>query len=292
MKQGTRGILPLAVTLVASTLVGCATTGSPSSGDEAWVDLFNGSDLTGWDLKIRGSELNENFQNTFRVEDGLLKIRYDGYETFDNRFGHIFYEEPFSHYRLIVEYRLVGEQIAGAPAWALRNNGVMLHSQSAASMGRNQDFPISVETQLLGGDGTNARTTANMCSPGTNIHQNGQLITEHCVNSTSDTYHGDQWVTVELLVLGDELIQHIVEGEVVFEYHRPVIGGGNVDGFDPADKVDGTSLDRGYIALQAESGPTDFRSVRLLNLKGCMDESDPNYRSYFVADDPSACAGP
>lgn len=278
--------------LLALVSAGCATSQTQASNAEQWVELFNGSDLTGWDLKIRGFDLNENFLNTFRVEDGLMKVRYDEYETFDERFGHIFYEEPFSHYRLIVEYRFVGEQAPGAPAWAFRNNGVMLHSQSAASMQSNQNFPVSVETQLLGGDGTNERTTANMCSPGTNIHQDGQLITEHCVNSTSRTYHGDQWVTIELLVHGEELVQHIIDGEVVFEYERPVIGGGGVNDFDPAFKQDGQVLDHGYIALQAESHPTDFRSIRILNLKGCMDESSPAYRSYFVADDPAACIAP
>jgi hypothetical protein len=280
----------LACSLTALALTGCADSQMHARDSEEWVELFNGRDLTGWDLKIRGYDVNENFQNTFRVEDGLLKVRYDDYETFDNRFGHIFYEEPFSHYRLIVEYRFVGEQVPGGPGWAFRNNGIMLHSQSAASMQRNQNFPVSVETQLLGGDGENERTTANMCSPGTHIHQAEKLITEHCVNSTSATYHGDQWVTIELLVLGEERIQHIMEGEVVFEYHRPIIGGGGVNDFDPAVKQDGTVLDQGYIALQAESHPTDFRSIRILNLKGCMDERNPNYRSYFVADDPSACA--
>jgi hypothetical protein len=279
---------PAAAILLLLAMTGCGPRTQVHAAGE-WRDLFNGRDLSGWDLKIRGSDLNENYRNTFRVEDGLLRVRYDDYETFDDRFGHLFYEEQFSHYRLIVEYRFVGAQVPGGPAWAIRNNGVMLHSQSAASMQRNQNFPVSIEAQLLGGDGTNDRTTANVCSPGTHIHRNGQLVTEHCVNSTSPTFQGDQWVTVEFLVLGDELVQHIIGGEVVFEYHHPVVGGTGVNDFDPAVKQDGTALDRGYIAVQAESHPTDFRSIRILNLRGCMDASSPAYRSYFVADDPSAC---
>lgn len=219
-----------------------------------WTELFNGEDLEGWDLKIRGHELNDNFGETFRVEDGLMKVRYDQYDTFDDRFGHIFYEEPYSHYHLVVEYRFVGEQIDGGEAWALRNNGIMFHSQSAESMELDQDFPNSIEFQLLGGDGESERPNGSACTPGTQIVVDGELRTEHCINSEGPTHHGDQWVTAELIARGDESIQHILNGEVVMEY-----SGTQLD--------DGTPLDGGYIALQSESHPTDIRSVRIRELE-------------------------
>jgi hypothetical protein len=80
----------------------------------------------------------------------------------------------------------------------------MLHSPPATSMGKDQDFPISIEVQLLGGLGKGPRTTANLCTPGTNVEMGGKLFTPHCVNSASKTYDGDQWVRVEVEVLGDE----------------------------------------------------------------------------------------
>ena len=101
---------------------------------EHWIALFNGKDLSGWRPKIAGHELDDNFANTFRVEGGLLKVVYDGYEDFGGRFGHLFYEREFAHYRLRVEYRFVGTQVPGAPEWALRNSGVMLHGQAAETM--------------------------------------------------------------------------------------------------------------------------------------------------------------
>src|SRR5690606_21541668 len=104
------------------------------------------------------------------VEDGLMKVRYDGYKEWNDQFGHIFYKDPFSAYVLVVEYRFVGEQIEGGPGWAIRNSGAMLHGQSPESMLVNQDFPISLETQFLGGNGTDERTTLNLCTPGTNVH--------------------------------------------------------------------------------------------------------------------------
>jgi hypothetical protein len=262
---------------------------SPAPHARDWIQLFNGRNLDGWDVKITGHDLNDNWGNTFRVEDGLLKVRYDRYAAFDDRFGHIFYRAPFSYYIIAVEYRFVGEQARGGPAWALRNSGIMIHSQSAASMAKDQDFPISIEVQLLGGASAGERPTANLCTPGTHVVMNGTLFTTHCLNSKSRTYRGEQWVRVEALVLGDSLVRHIVNGDTVLEYTKPQIGGGVVNHFDPAVKLDGKALISGYIALQSESHPIDFRKVEILDLVGCMDPKAANFRSYFVRSDPSRC---
>jgi hypothetical protein len=260
--------------------------------DADWIRLFNRRDLTGWTPKITHHELGDNYANTFRVVDGLLQVRYDGYKDgFNGSFGHLFYEKPFSYYRLRIEYRFVGEQAAQGPgAWAKRNSGMMIHAQPPQTMAVEQDFPISIEAQLLGGlsDGK-ARPTANMCSPGTEVVMNGALAPKHCIDSTSKTFDGDQWVTMELVVLGDGPITHFVNGEKVIEYSLPQIGGGVVANFDPKAKRDGEMLTGGYLALQSESGPLDVRKIELLNLAGCMDRNNANYRSYFVHSDPAAC---
>ncbi|MCI0339154.1 MAG: DUF1080 domain-containing protein [Acidobacteria bacterium] len=254
-----------------------------------WIQLFNGKDLKGWDVKINGYDLNDNYGNTFRVENGVLKTAYDKYDNFSDRFGHMFYREKFSHYIVAVEYRFVGEQATGAPGWALRNSGIMVHSQSAQSMGKKQDFPISIEVQLLGGTGKGERTTANLCTPGTHVEMDGKLVTQHCINSRSKTYDGDQWVRVEVTVLGDSQIKHMVEGQPVMSYEKPQIGGGAVSNFDENVKKDGTLLSEGYISLQSESHPIEFRKVELLNLSGCTDKKASNYKSYYVKSDNSKC---
>jgi hypothetical protein len=255
-----------------------------------WIQLFNGRDLNDWTIKFAKHDLGENFNNTVRVEDGLLKIRYDRWKTFDGEFGHIFYKQPFSYYLLAAEYRFVGEQVPGGASWAIRNNGLMLHTPDPRTMLKDQDFPISIEVQLLGGlsDGK-PRTTANLCTPGSNVVFKGQLHTAHCTNSTSKTYDGDQWVRVEVLVHGDELVRHMVEGQTVLEYTKPQIGGGNVAPVDPAIKIDGKPMTSGYIALQAETAPADFRKVELLNLEGCTDPRASNFKTYFVKSNPSMC---
>jgi hypothetical protein len=258
-------------------------------GREEWQPLFNGKDLSGWTPKIKGYPLGDNFGNTFRVEDSVLRVSYDQYDTFRSRYGHIFYKEKYSYYRIAVEYRFTGTQAAGGEGWAERNSGIMVHGQSPESMGKDQDFPISIEVQLLGGLGRGPRSTANLCTPGTHVVIADTLLTEHCIPSRSQTYDGDQWVRAEVLVLGDSLIRHFVNGEEVLTYSKPQIGGGVVDGYLPDVKQDGKLLNEGYISLQSESHPVEFRKVELLNLKGCKDPKARNYKSYYVKADNSSC---
>ncbi|WP_367867837.1 DUF1080 domain-containing protein [Pedobacter sp. WC2423] len=238
-----------------------------SSAQKGWIDLFNGKDLKDWNIKISKHNYNENYANTFRVKDGLMKVSYDGYGDFDQQYGHIFYKKPFSYYLLKITYRFVGEQAKGGEGWAFRNSGAMLHGQAPETMLKDQDFPISIEGQILGGDGTHIRPTSNVCTPGTQIVYEGKLFTPHCLDSKSKTYAGDQWVTAEFLVLGDSVIKHIIDKEVVLEYTKPQIGGGNVSNYDPKIKVDGKALTSGYISLQSESHPIEFKKVRLYNLE-------------------------
>lgn len=237
------------------------------AGDrDGWVPLFNGKNLDGWTPKIKGFDLGVNHLDTFRVEDGILKVSYDKYGQFDGKFGHLFYKEPFSHYHLRVEYRFVGEQARGGPGWAFRNSGIMFHGQDPKTMRKDQDFPVSIEYQLLGGNGKDERPTGNVCSPGTNFVMSGKLITQHCVNSRSRTYHGDQWVTAELIVHGSGKVKHVINGETVFEYEKPQL--------DPKDadasrliKDGRLLLEGGSISLQAESHPVQFRKVEIKKLQ-------------------------
>lgn len=238
-----------------------------SQPPKKWKQLFNGKDLTGWTVKIRGHELNDNFGNTFRVEDHKLKVAYDQYEDFKEQFGHIFYKTPYSYYIIAVEYRFTGKQVKGGPGWAYKNSGIMLHCQPPSSMLKEQDFPISIEVQLLGGDSTGERSTCNLCTPGTNVEMKGKLFTQHCVNSSSKTFRGEEWVRAEVMVLGDSIIKHIVNGDTVLSYTKPQIGGGAVNNYDTAYKKDGRLLSSGYISLQSESHPIEFRKVEILNLE-------------------------
>ncbi|MEO7099846.1 MAG: DUF1080 domain-containing protein [Luteolibacter sp.] len=237
-----------------------------SAGEAKWTSIFNGKDLTGWTPKIRGCAAGDNFKNTFQVENGVLKVDYSGYEEWGNRYGHLFYDKKFSHYRLRLEYRFTGEQMKGGAAWAFRNSGIMIHSESPKTMELEQDFPTSLEVQLLGGNGKDERSTGNLCTPGTRVMMGDKLTTDHCITSKSKTFHGDQWVSIEVEVNGNELIKHFVNGEEVMSYSKPQLSG-EPHSVALAKVAGDVMLSEGYFCLQSESHPVEFRKIEIQDLK-------------------------
>jgi len=267
---------------------------------ENWEPLFNGKDLTGWDIKIKGHPLNENYKNTFRIEDSMIRVVYSDYDKFNNQFGHLYTQKPYSYYKLKLQYRFLGDHLADAPEWADRNSGVMLHSQSAQSINLNQDFPVSLEFQFLCGNGQDTVPTGNVCTPGTFIIYDGKPYLAHIKNSTSKTYLKNEWINAEAEVYGDSLVRHIINGDTVLTYTKPMIGEGFVsktNNWTWANITDSlfwinkanTPLGEGHIALQAESQPVDFRRIEILDLVGCTDPKAKNYKTYFIKSDNSKC---
>ena len=233
---------------------------------QEWEPLFNGEDLSNWEVKFTGFALGDNYRNTFRVEDGVLHVAYDEWPDFDGEFGHLFTKQSYSHYRLRIEYRFVGDQVNEGPGWAYRNNGIMLHSQSAASMGSDQEFPASIEAQMLGGNGSDARPNGNVCTPGTHIEIDGELVTRHCTNSESATFHGDDWVRMDIEVRGADKVRHFLNGEEVFVYGGIQLDPDSVEAKPLIERGAPLRLDAGHIAIQAETAPIEFRRIDLLEL--------------------------
>lgn len=260
-----KSIKLLTAILSISCLIGCGSNKNYSK-KEKWVQLFNGKDLKNWTIKIKGQPVNENFKNTFRVENGAIQVNYDQYDTFDASYGHIFFNKEFSNYKFRMEYRFTGKQVKDGAGWATRNSGIMLHCQEPESMGLDQDFPVSIEVQLLGGLGSGERSTANLCTPGTHVVIDKEKVTRHCINSKSKTFHGDQWVTVEVTVMNDSIISHKVNGEFVMSYNKPQIGGNVSHNMDYWKSKEGEPLKKGYISLQSESHPVEFRKIEILEL--------------------------
>lgn len=268
MTKFLKHVFSLTLLLLAATLyMGCANANRKPQ-EEKWIQLFNGKDIKDWTVKINHHDPGVNFANTFRVEDGMIKVRYDQYGAFNEQYGHLYFNQPFSHYKLKFQYRITGEWKKDAPDYTIRNSGVMYHSQDPRTMLRDQDWPISVEFQLLAGlDDGKPRPTGNMCSPGTDVEFNGKIDDRHCISSNSKTYKIEEWVNAELIVLGDSSITHIINGDTVLKYAKPQIGGGVVNNYDKAIKIDKKPLTEGFIALQSEGQPVDFRKIELLNLK-------------------------
>lgn len=237
--------------------------------DHPWVPLFNGKNLDGWTPKISGHPVGENYAKTFRVEDGILKVSYDGYEKFGEQFGHLFTNIAYSHYILRMEYRFVGKMMPDAPSYVNLNSGVMIHAQSPHSMRPNQGFPCSLEVQFLADEGKGKRATGNVCTPGTNLELDGKLVTQHIIESSAPTFPPEEWVKVEVEVRGSEQVIHRINGVEVLRYQRPQL--------DPRNEISpatdllnaGASkiLSYGYIALQAEGQPVWFRNIELKSLE-------------------------
>lgn len=244
---------------------GLALSATSHAADE-WRPLFNGKDLSGWTVKIAHHPLGENYAETFRVEDGVIKVSYDGYQKFENRFGHLYTNQPYSKYVLRLEYRITGKGIEDAPHWAKLNSGVMIHTQSPLSLRVEQGFPVSMEFQFLAANATAGRQTANAVTPGTNLVMNGKLVTDHIIDSKSRLYPLDEWVRAEVEVRAGEEIIHRINGAEVLRYHGPQL--------DPTDKdaqqllASGAPLrlSFGHIALQAEGQPIWFRNIQIRQL--------------------------
>ena len=240
--------------------------GENKADESNWISLFNGKDLEGWTVKIAGHPVGENFANTFRVEDGILKCEYDDYGPFNRQFGHLYSNLAYSHYKLRLQYRFVGRMLPDAPNYVDLNSGVMLHSQSPQSMRLDQGFPASLEMQFLASLGKGKRQTGNVCTPGTHLTYDGQLTKQHIVKSSGPTLPADQWVAVEMEVHGHELIIYRVEGKEVLRYRFPVLDPESEEAQDILALGADRKLSFGHIALQAEAQRVWFRNIELLPL--------------------------
>ncbi len=262
-----RYLIPCLLLLTPTATSGeeLSTARSPSE----WISLFNGKDLSGWTVKITGHPLGKNFADTFRVEEGILKVSYDDYKQFDKQYGHLYTNIPYAKYRLRMEYRFTGKMMPDAPKYVNLNSGLMIHSQSPQSLELDQHFPVSLEFQFLADEGNGKRATGNVCTPGTNLEIDGKLITQHIVKSSAPTFPAHEWVAIEIEVQGNEYVIHRVNGQEVLRYERPQI--------DPAGRVESadkllqagalTQLSFGFIALQAEGQPVWFRNIELQPLE-------------------------
>jgi hypothetical protein len=275
--------------LCALQISGIAAHGGPA--DTVWTRLFNGTDLMEWEIKINGYALNEDPKKTFRVADNAIEVNYSNYANWTgDPFSHIGYKRAFSHYRVRLEYQFYGSQVSGAPTYANENSGIMLHSLPLSGMGLQQNWPVSLEMQFLGPNNKEGVGTGNLCTPGTAVEMpRGTFNDAHCIKTAPNTRTlAPAWTKAEAVVLGDSIVQHIIEGKVVLTYYKPMEMKGAVSG-NTTPIVDRRAIKSGYILLQSESAPIRFRNIELANLKGCKDPASPNYKSYYVAPDTADC---
>ena len=259
-------ILPILFALLSiSPCKGADEPKASVPSNNEWIALFNGKNLDGWTIKITKHPLGENFANTFRIEDGILKVSYDDYETFDDQYGHLYTNATYSHYIFRMEYRFTGKMMPDAPHYVNLNSGFMVHSQSPQSLRLDQNFPSSLELQFLADEGKGKRPTGNLCTPGTHVEQDGVLKTQHILKSSAPTFPAEEWVQAEIEVHGNDLLIHRINGVEVLRYQHPRL--------DPECTIAPASdlvsagadlmLSSGHIALQAEGQPVWFRNIEI-----------------------------
>jgi len=248
------------------TMTVLALISSAACADDEWHSLFNGKDLSGWTPKIAKHPVGDNYADTFRVEDGVIKVSYDKYGKFDRQFGHLYSNQPYSSYILRLEYKFVGTAIEDSPPWAKLNSGVMIHSQSPLSMRFDQEFPVSMEFQFLATGSSAGKQTGNVCTPGTNLVKNGKLLLDHIIDSSSKFYPLDEWVTAEIEVHGNDEVIHRINGVEVLRYQHPQLDPRDDDAKALLAAGAPLQLGFGHIALQAESQPVWFRNIRIRTL--------------------------
>jgi hypothetical protein len=232
----------------------------------SWIALFNGKSLEDWTVKIAGQELNDNYRNTFRVEDGLLKVSYQNYDKFGGRFGSLFYKRKFSHYWIRAEYRFVGSLAPGAPRWAYKNSGIQLHSQAPESMRKDQQFPVSVEFDIVGGWFVGSRPTGDVCQNGTRVLIAGAPLEGQCSTIGDVTIRDESWTTALAEVDGNARVRQVVNGALVVEYTGLTMDEGNAEARRLIDLGAGKALTSGYISIQSNGAPIEFRRIEVLTL--------------------------
>lgn len=232
----------------------------------AWISLFNGKDLNDWNVKISGQDYNDNYRNTFRVENGLLKVSYQDYDKFDNRFGSLFTKQKFSHYWIRAEYRFVGSLVAGAPRWAFKNSGLQLHSQAPDTMRKDQNFPVSVEFDIKGAHFYGGAPTGDVCQNGTHVLIQGAPVKGLCSTVSDLNLSNDDWVSVLAEVDGSKRVRHIVNGALIVEYTDLTLDESNQDAKRLMASGAGKALDSGYISVQSNGFPIEFRRIEVLPL--------------------------
>ncbi len=269
-RSSPRLVLAVGAAALGLLLARGAEAQAPKAGP--WRPLFDGKSLDGWIPKIAKHPVGENYRQTFQVSDGVIRVSYAGYETMNGQFGHLFYKTPFKAYRLRLSYRFLTEgALPDTPAWARSNSGIMFASQSPDSMTVEQPFPVSIEFQLLGKEGNGPRSTGAVCTPGTTITIDGQKVKEHCTPSANaPTVPNGTWVKAELEVRPNGVVFQKINGVVVHHYADVTL--------DPDDDVaaggkpyilahGAQRVTEGYIALQSEGHPIEFKDIEIQELK-------------------------
>lgn len=230
----------------------------PATSTDGWVNLFNGKDLTGWVPLIHKSKVGENYMDTFRADsvNKVIRIAYDKYpnQSFDGRIGNLYYNKRLTNYRVRVTYRFIEPQAKNPVSWGRNNSALMIFAVDPYTITGDPQLPPMIELQLLGSPSAGGTTSPNYCDLG------GMSMQQHsarCGNNGSGKAPNpaNQWTTVEAEV-------HVTGVTKVFQLP---------DTTNPAQTMSGPrymnqAVTGGFVALQSESQPIEFKDILLKEL--------------------------
>lgn len=234
---------------------------TPAANTDGWVNLFNGKDLTGWVPLIHKHKVGENVYDTFRADsvNKVIKVLYDKYPNleFGGRCGNLYYNRRLTNYRIKVTYRFQEPLVKNPVGWSKNNSGLMIFGIDPATVTGDPEFPPLIEIQLLGSPsqpGGGGTTSPNYCEPG------GMTMQQHtggCGNNgTGKTPNpAAQWTTVEadVHVTGQtKIYQHPDTTNAVLTMSGP--------------RYQNAAVTGGYIALQSEGQPIEYKDILLKEL--------------------------
>ncbi|MEC3909214.1 DUF1080 domain-containing protein [Sphingobium sp. CR2-8] len=249
--------------LYALAIMGLLTGAAPAP-DARWEPIFDGKSLDGWTPKITGRAVGEDPLHMFVVQDGAIRVSHANYKSFNGEFGHLFWKAPLKAFRVRFEYRLFGQSLPGIKVWQSTNSGLMFHAQAPETMRRDQDFPVSLEMQLLATPRPTEEPSGNVCTPGTTVVFQGKRDPRHCILSSAPLLPAGRWTKAELEVLPSGQVTHFIDGKPVLQYSDIELDPDYEDAKPLIAAAGGVlSLKQGYIALQGEGHPIEFRHIAL-----------------------------
>ncbi|KAA9014995.1 3-keto-disaccharide hydrolase [Sphingobium limneticum] len=241
--------------------------GAAPAPEPRWEPIFDGKSLDGWTPKITGRALGEDPLHMFIVQDGAIRVSHAQYKHFDGEFGHLFWKAPLGAYRIRFEYRLFGTSLPGIKSWQATNSGLMFHAQPPETIRRDQDFPVSLEMQLLATPRPTEEPSGNVCTPGTTVLFEGKRDPRHCILASGSPLPAGRWTRAELEVLPSGDVTHYIDGKAVLRYSAIELDPEDADAKPLIAAAGGAlQLTRGYIALQGEGHPIEFRNIELQRL--------------------------
>ena len=131
-------------------------------------------------------------------------------------------------------------------------------------MRKDQEFPVSAEFDIVGGRLLGSHPTGDVCENGTRVTIAGAVLLAKCSKLSPVTIPGDEWVTILAEVQGAARVRQIVNGQLVVEYTDIVLDDKDPDAARLLNFGGDRSLGSGYISIQANSHPIEFRRIEIL----------------------------